>query len=139
MKFKTQYDRGDKDYKFTPTGKDMCNQAEKDSCDINNILKRFEKTGMLPEMIEREPRYGDFSEVPDYQQACEIVERAEAQFMALDAGVRSRFANDPSKFLEFMHDEKNVEEIVKMGLATKKETKPEVAPAPSPAAPQVKA
>ena len=45
---------------------------------------------------------------------------AQEQFAALDAAVRSRFDNDPAKFLEFTADPANADEMVKMGLAVAK-------------------
>lgn len=102
------------EYKFHPG---LTKQADKEACDINNILRKFEQTGVLPDLIRREPRYGDFSSVPSYQESLDIVHRAETQFAALSAEVRDRFGNDPAKMLEFCHDEKNLPEMVKLGLA----------------------
>lgn len=101
-------------------GESMTKQSEKDSADINNIMARYQKTGILPDLIKKEPRYGDFSEVTSYMDAIQIVQLAEEQFSALDAHIRKRFDNDPSKFLDFVHDPKNQDELVKMGLATRK-------------------
>lgn len=99
----------------------LTKQSDAKDCDINAMFRRFEKTGQLPDMIVREPRYGDFSDVPSYQEACDIVNHAEEQFAALDVDIRNRFENDPAKFLAFVTDSKNVDELEKMGLL-----KPEV-------------
>lgn len=96
--------------------KGVTKQSDAKDCDINAIFRRFEKTGQLPDLIVREPRYGDFSNVPDYQEALQIVRTAEEQFANLDAGVRNRFDNDPAKFLAFATDDKNVDELERMGL-----------------------
>lgn len=101
-------------------------QSDAESSDINNILKRYEKTGMLPELIKENPQYGDFSEVPDYQTALEIVTKSHEQFAALDGRVRAQFKNDPAEFLAFATNPDNMEQMVNMGLATLKE--PESAP-----------
>lgn len=93
-------------------------QAE---CDINNILKRYEKTGQLPDLIKQDPRYGDFADLPSYQEALHLVEMAQTQFAALPVQVRDRFGNDPQKFLAFAENGLNGEEMVKMGLATRRE------------------
>ncbi|QXP08414.1 MAG: internal scaffolding protein [Arizlama microvirus] len=105
-------------------------QSGKEECDINNILKRYEKTGILPDMIKTDPRYGDFSSCPEYQEALNIVELANTQFNALDAHARRRFDNDPAKFLEFAENPANLGEMVKLGLAT--EIKPIPAPVETP-------
>lgn len=94
----------------------LTKQAFADECDINNILKRFEKTGVLPDMIKSDPVYGDFSDAGSYQEALNIVMHAEEQFAALSANVRERFGNDPQRFLEFATDDKNSDEMAKMGL-----------------------
>lgn len=89
----------------------------KDECDINMIMKKFEKTGQLPEMIKNNPQYGDFTDAPDYQTALHTVMHAQEQFANLSAKVRNRFNNDPAEFLEFATNPENLKEMVKMGLA----------------------
>lgn len=110
--------------------KGQTKQSMKDDCDINLIVKRYEKTGALPDMIRSEPRYGDFSEVPTFQDALGIVHLAEEQFAALDAPLRRRFGNNPVEFLEFATNPSNIDEMIKLGLATAREIP---APIPVPA------
>lgn len=97
-------------------------QADKDACDINKIMARYQKTGVLPDLIKKDPMYGDFSDVGTFQEALEKVQLAELQFAALDAHIRKRFENDPAKFLEFATDSKNSAELIKLGLATRNES-----------------
>jgi phage internal scaffolding protein len=98
----------------------MTKQSDKDSCDINLILDRYAKTGVLPDLITKDPQYGDFTDVPTYQEACSIVSLAEAQFEALDAKTRERFGNDPALMLDFCSKSENHDEMVKLGLAIAK-------------------
>lgn len=106
-------------------------QADRDSCDINKILERFELTGQLPDMITRDPVYGDFADVPSYQESLNVVSMAHEQFAALSAKVREHFHNDPAEMLEFCSDPANGEEMVKLGLAVKRpESSPPSQPAP---------
>lgn len=84
-------------------------------CDVNLIVMRFMKTGILPQA--RQGIYGDFSEVPDYQTALGIIKQAEEQFAGLTAQVRKRFGNDPAEFLQFCNDPKNKAEMISLGLA----------------------
>lgn len=91
-------------------------QADLKDADINAMFKKFERTGQLPNMISKQPHYGDFSTVPDYQEALEIVKHADEQFINLDVTVRNKFDNDPAKFLAFATDSKNEDEMDKMGL-----------------------
>lgn len=109
----------------------LTKQNMKDECDINVITKRYERTGSLPDLIAKDPRYGDFSDVPSFQDSLHIVAHANEQFAALDAPVRRRFNNDPAEFLAFATNPVNLDEMVKLGLATKKV----VDPIPPPAVP----
>jgi len=100
-------------------------QAHMAECDVNNIVRKAAKNGFFPPPPV-DPRYGDFTEAVDYQEAMNIVLQAKSQFDSLSADVRRRFANDPALFLEFCNDPKNAEEMVKMGLAER--VYPEPAP-----------
>lgn len=95
-------------------------QSFKDECDINVIVDRFMKTGEMPKDL-RQPVYGDYDGVIDFQSAMNAVVQAEETFMAMPASVRARFDNDPQKFLDFADNDGNAEEMVKMGLAVKRE------------------
>lgn len=99
-------------------------QNQKDECDINMILKRFEQTGELTHTIQRDATYGDFASAPTYQEALNTVIKAQDQFSELNAHIRARFGNDPEQFLEFCNDPKNKEEMKKMGLLKKQEEAP---------------
>lgn len=116
-KFYTVYDPPKHDGLVCPE-KGETKQSFKDECDVNNILKLYEQTGQLPDLIKQNAQYGDFSDVVGYQEALNTVMHAQEQFEALSSAVRERFNNDPAKFLAFMEDEKNVDEAVRMGLAT---------------------
>lgn len=98
----------------------LTKQSMKDDCDINNILKKFNKTGQLPDLIKTNPKFGDFADTLDYQESLNLVIHAQTQFEALSAAVRKRFHNDPAEFLEFVQDAKNAEEMVSLGLASKR-------------------
>ena len=116
-------------------GEGLTKQSFMKDCDINAIIRKAVKNGGLPQMIHDNAVYGDFSNVVDYQTSLEVVSRATTQFAALPAHVRARFNNDPASFLAFANSEANVEEMIKMGLATRKVVE-EVNPStPSPDAP----
>lgn len=106
---------------FYTKGPSKTKQEFRDECNINKIMERYHKNGILPDMIKENPIYGDFSEAKSYQESLDIVLKAEEQFRSLSADIRDRFNQDPAKFLEFTNDEKNKEEMAKMGLL-----KPEV-------------
>lgn len=110
-------------------GDSLTKQAPASETDINQLLDRFSRTGVLPTGAPGAGMYGDFSQVTDYRQALQIVLEADAKFMELPAKLRSRFDNDPAKFLEFVENPANLKEMIKLGLA--KERPPEAAEAPA--------
>lgn len=112
---------------LTCTGPGRTKQSFKDECDINTIIRRFLRTGVLDFAQKHEPRYGDCTGV-EYQAAMQTVAAAKSLFNDLPAALRARFENEPAKFLEFVQDERNAEEARELGLL-----KPVATPAPAPA------
>jgi phage internal scaffolding protein len=105
------------------TGEDSkVQQSFKDETDIKYILQKYGKSKMAPTMINQ-ALYGDFSEVPSFQEAQNRLIQAQESFMTLSSDVRKKFDNDPTQFLEFVSKKENVEEMRKMGLM-KPEEKP---------------
>ena len=92
-------------------------QYEKDNCDINLILAKYRKTGLIEHLNRFQGQYGDFSNIQDYQTSLNQVISAQEMFNSLPSFVRARFANDPASFLNFVTDPSNKDELVKMGLA----------------------
>lgn len=92
-------------------------QSEAKGCDVNEIMARYEKTGVLP-VVSREPFYADVSTLGDYRSVVENVRQAEDYFARLPASVRSRFDNDAAAFLDFV-SAGNREELEELGLLEK--------------------
>lgn len=105
--------------KFINEEPSMTIQAAAAETDINVMMARYQRTGsfhgstQVPSVL---PNYGDFSVLPDYQEALSIVMQAQDTFAALPASVRDRFGNDPTKMLNFLADDNNREEALKLGL-----------------------
>lgn len=112
-------------------------QAMKDECDINLILARFQKTGVLDFVETRQAQFGDVTGL-DFQTAMNTVTEAQAMFDDLPAKVRARFDNDPVQLLDFLNDPANDEEAIKLGLleAAKADPDPEKLPKPTESAPE---
>jgi len=72
-------------------------------------------SGVLPQRSGN-PLYGDYSEVPEYQEALEVVRVAGEQFRGLSARNRERFNNDPAQFLDFVSNPSNAQAMAEMGL-----------------------
>jgi phage internal scaffolding protein len=103
----------------------LAQQHFKDECDINNILRQFNITGLLPEQ-PISPRYGDFTGISDYHTALNQVIAAENEFMSLPANLRARFNNDPAQLIEFLDNSENKEEAIKLGLVNPPKNLPQV-------------
>ena len=123
-------------------------QAFKDECDVNKIMAKFQKTGLLEHVRENAGSYEDYTNGPQsYHDACNQALHAEQMFLTIPSSIRAKFANDPGQFLDFVDDPKNEAALVTMGLVPAKippETNkppltttggPTEAPAPSPAVP----
>lgn len=103
----------------------LTKQSFKDECDINNIMKRYQATGVITHINNRTPEYGDFSDPVDFQQALNTVIESQTMFADLPAELRDRFGNDPQKLLEFLADESNRDEAVKLGIIKAPDPDPE--------------
>ena len=107
----------------------LAQQHFKDECDINNILRQFNITGILPEHPVS-PRYGDFTGVTDYHTALNQVIAAEDEFMSLPATIRARFENDPAQLIDFLEKSENKDEAIALGLINKPAEMPQVVELP---------
>lgn len=118
---------------FTPPS--MTKQEFKRECDINNIIKQFQVTGMV-QHINARAQAGAYIDLPsdlDFQNSVNIVARARDSFMSLPSKIRDRFGNDPAQFLAFVQNPANINEMYDLGLATRpRAPNPEPAPAPTP-------
>lgn len=97
--------------------------------DINTIMRKYEKTGVIDPRLQRGPgSYGDFSNATDYHTSLTQIVEAQDAFYDLPASLRKRFNNDPAELLDFLADDRNRDEAIKLGLV----------PAPEPEAPPTK-
>lgn len=96
--------------------KSLAIQSQKEEADINTIVRKFGVTGLAPQNVDV-PSFQAFEDVFDFRTAMDAINAANRSFMAMDAEVRARFNNDPQRFIRFCEDEKNVDEMKKMGLA----------------------
>lgn len=91
-------------------------QEFKDECDINHIIARYVKDGVIDHVNRVEAVYGDFTSVGDYHGDLNRLIEAQEAFDGLPAQIRKRFANDPAELLSFLMDENNRTEAEKLGL-----------------------
>lgn len=101
----------------------LTKQEYKDECDINKIVERAVKQERLSEVFKT-PEWNNVmvGEAVEYQQALNTVKFAEETFAKLPSKVRARFGNNALNFVEFMDNPaENGEEMVKLGLATRRD------------------
>ncbi|MEO5368177.1 MAG: hypothetical protein H7831_17860 [Magnetococcus sp. WYHC-3] len=91
-------------------------QAHRDECDINRIMGKYHKTGVITNLNRTPAVYGDFSRVQSYQDAINIVFNAEHMFSQLPAKLRAQFDNDPAVFLAYAENPLNRAKMAEMGL-----------------------
>jgi len=103
-------------------------QNFQDETDINNIMAKFAKTGLVDHVNNIQGAYGDFSTVQDYQLHLDQVMAADAAFMALPSQIRRRFDNDPSHLLAFVQDPANRDEAIALGLVNATPPEPKAEP-----------
>lgn len=106
----------------------MCQDHFAEGSDINRIVERFDRTGVLSTGVQgtHVAKYGDFSKIGDYQSAVNMVNQSMERFMELPAKVRKYFRNDPSLFIQFMdniEDPQYKAKAADLGLIVEKEEK----------------
>lgn len=118
--FRTAYGARDRlEFAYFDDTPSLTQQNFQNECDINTIMARWEKTGDLSHVRNDGGKFGDFSDIGDYQSALNTVILAQESFMALDASIRARFGNDPADFVSFVQDPSNADALVELGLATR--------------------
>jgi len=101
----------------TPVGTEsLTKQSFSEDCDINKIMARHLKTGLIEHVNPRTPMYGDFSEVNDFHSALERVKEAQEQFADLPSAVRSMVQNDPERLLQALTDPEETAALAEAGL-----------------------
>lgn len=102
-----------------PKGEGRTEQAHVGDVDINQIWAKA-LIGQKSDYIkEYGGRYGDATSL-DFLQANILISNAQEMFDALPSEIRSRFQNQPGKFMDFVQDPENEQELIKLKLANPK-------------------
>jgi len=109
---------------------DRTQQEFADECDINNIIARFDKTGILDFVNKHQPQYGDVTGLDFLEMQNQIVQ-AKNMFADLPSRIRDRFSNDPAKFLDFFNDPENAHEAARLGLLAPEKAEAILHPTPA--------
>lgn len=123
-KFKTPYDgiRNRKQIDFTgDEGKTIQEQSE--ATDINNILERYARTGLIDHVQKHEPQYGEFAAY-DFQANQNMIAKITQTFEELPARDRQHFNNDPQQFVEFIAQQENIDDMKDGKIGNKPPSEP---------------
>ena len=95
---------------------DRTQQSFKDECDINNIMARYLKAGLLP-VSDKVPAYVDTTAI-DFQNAQDLVARVRGEFSLLPAAERDAYGNSAELWLD--HQAVVAQEALELAEATEK-------------------
>lgn len=101
-------------------------QHFKEEADINNIMRRYAKTGILTDpahVSNRKPSFADFTMQPAYQEMQNQIAFVVQEFEKLPADQRLQFGNSPENYLAYITEDK--ERAIKEGLIQKEEQEKE--------------
>ncbi|AXL14479.1 internal scaffolding protein [Microviridae sp.] len=116
MSFRTAFNNRPKSSRTSFNEVSLTKRSFAPECDINYIMAKHAKTGMIDHVNRFEGDYSDLPAAPDLHTALNAVKAAEAAFMSLPAVVRSKFSNNPEEFLSFVENPDNASELVNLGL-----------------------
>jgi len=100
-----------------PVGKSMTKQSLADESNINMIMDRYTKTGIIDHVATYGAHYSEMPTLHDFHEAMTLVTEAQQMFEELPAQTRSDFKNDPAEFLDFVTNPENEAAMIEMGLA----------------------
>jgi len=91
-------------------------QSHKDEVNINNIVKRAGGMELVAKVAAlQEFQYDDVTG-NDFQESMNALIKARDTFQNVPKEIRKRFDNDPARFMDFVHNPDNRDELINMGL-----------------------
>lgn len=92
-------------------------QHFKQECDLNYILRKYQKTGLIDHVNKHQGDYSDLTDSVTFTEAMHVIQDAAESFETLPSSIRKQFKNNPQEFLDFVSDNSNADRLVEMGLA----------------------
>lgn len=123
--------------------KTKANQASVNDTHINNILRKYDKTGLVTHISKHEAKYADVP-ATDFQTMSDQVAMVNSMFEELPATERNKFNNDPAQWLFAVQDPESRKQYYDEGLdplpgepqSQPKYEEPQVPPPAEPEPPQ---
>ena len=107
-------------------------QQYKDDCDVNEIIRRYKKDGIVPHVKNINAQFADVSDIPSLMEGIERIDAAKEEWLKVPASIRKKHGNSVVNFYNWLADPANQDEAVKLGL--KKKPKPAEEPVAAPKA-----
>lgn len=114
MKFQTAYAKHPR-IQTTNEEPSLTQQSFKDECDLNILLKRYKKTGVLNHVRMHEGDYANLIEI-DYHSALNQINTAKESFDSLPSEIRRDFNESPAEFIAFVSNPENEDQMREYGL-----------------------
>lgn len=110
MRVRKQFDPdyNSNDYSLTILDESKTQQHMRDECNINKIISRYVKTGLVDHLNQNKAFYADLPNL-DYREAYEKVFQAEEAFSSLPSELRNYLDNDPAQFVDWMQSGEDME------------------------------
>ena len=97
-------------------GESLTQQSFQREVDINTIMSKYQKTGVVNHIALHSLNYADVT-APDFKTAMDIVTQTTQMFEQLPSTVRREFDHDPVNFLEAVQNPTEHQEVLtKTGL-----------------------
>lgn len=114
-------------------GETLTEQAHKDACDLNHIIKKYDRKGVM--RLQQQVTVDEEALLDlvgfDYQTAEQNLARVRSEFEMLPSEVRFKFRNDPGEYLKYLsRPQKAADEVKEIIPKPKAGKEPEVAPEP---------
>lgn len=115
-----------------PHGVSRTQQHFKDEVDINRIMAKYRKTGVIQHVTRARQVYGEFDTTSNMAEQFQTVAKAQQQFDMLPAEIRNKFKNSIPGFFAYIADPANREDCIAMGIFEKPPAPPSPPPSPDP-------
>lgn len=110
----------------------MTQQHHIKNTNVNAIMRRFERTGVLP-VRTAQPLQGPIPDVESFHEAMNIVIQGRQAFDQLPSQIREEFGNSPEAFLHAFGDETQHDRLRELKLMAPKPVDPPPPEEPPPA------
>jgi phage internal scaffolding protein len=117
IEFNTPYGKKAPRCFFHTEGVSMTQQQFAEESEINNIIARYDRTGVLDHVNKGSQIYADFSKISDLTEALEQIKLAQEEFQGIPSSIREKFQNDAGQFFKFASNPDNIEQMREYGLA----------------------